>query len=111
MGDITIGDFWGIGSDMSFYNLKKEGISFVMLNSMKGNALFKISSSNLLFEERSIEEAIKHNVALKNKRITNHYRVLFFAMYKHSPQLALKLFTIAHRTMVWFRDQAFPVRK
>ena len=38
VGDITIGDFWGIGSDSRLYNTQKShgGISMVLLNNEKG---------------------------------------------------------------------------
>ncbi len=111
MGDLTIGDFWGIGNDLSFISQKKQGISLVMLNSMKGKTLFQSTESQLLFEERNMEEAVKHNRALNSRKTVNPHRTRFFAMYKHNPQLALNIFTLVHRKMVWIRDQLFPVRK
>ena len=110
MGDITLGDFWGIGRDFAFYDLKSEGISLVMLNSMKGKALFDVIGSSLLLEKRNIQEAINRNRALNGKNIVNRRRTRFFALYKRRPQLALNLFTIIHRTMVWLRNKIQPVK-
>lgn len=104
IGDITLGDFWGIGKDLSFDNLKKEGVSFVMLNSKKGKELFDSVKSDLLVDERSFNEASKNNSALNMRNIKKRTRTLFFLAYRTNPKIALNLFTCPHRIAVWFRD-------
>ena len=104
VGDITLGDFWGIGNNLSFNNIKKEGVSFVMLNSKKGKDLFGLIRANLLADERNLNEASKSNSALRGRNTNNRFRALFFLVYKCNPQIALHLFTLPHRLAVWFRD-------
>jgi coenzyme F420-reducing hydrogenase beta subunit len=105
LGDISLGDYWGLGNDSSLYQHKQKGVSLVLLNSIKGKSLFESICGNLLFEERTIEEAVSHNSALKNKTTQNCNRARFFAVYKRYPHLALSVFTVIHRTVVWFRDK------
>jgi len=105
VGDITLGDFWGIGKDLSFNNLKKEGVSFVMLNSKKGKELFDLIRANLLVDEQSLNEAARNNGALNMRNIKKRVRALFFLVYRINPQIALNLFTCPHRIAIWFRDK------
>lgn len=105
VGDITLGDFWGIGKDLSFDKLKKEGVSFVMLNSKKGKELFNSIRANLLVDERNLSEASKNNSALTMQNIKKRTRALFFLAYRINPKIALNLFTCPHRIAVWFRDK------
>jgi len=89
---------------LSFNNIKKEGVSFVMLNSKKGEDLFGLIRANLLADERNLNEASKSNSALRGRNTNNRFRALFFLVYKYNPQIALHLFTLPHRLAVWFRD-------
>jgi coenzyme F420-reducing hydrogenase beta subunit len=57
VGDITLGDFWGIGEIAKFNHTKKNGISLVLVNSIKGEKLLYISRKYLFLEKRTLEEA------------------------------------------------------
>lgn len=60
--DITLGDFWGLGNNNLNTDLSK-GISLVFINTEAGKFLF-----NDVFckkEERSLDEAVKGNAALR----------------------------------------------
>lgn len=104
VSDITLGDFWGIGEDLSFNHLRKEGVSLVMLNSEKGKGIFNSIKANLLVDERSLNEAVGNNSALRGQNSKNSLRALFFLVYKYNPKIALHLFTCPHRIAVWLRD-------
>ena len=57
MGDLTIGDFWGIGkSHPEFYSEK--GVSSVFVNTEKGQKLFDSIKSKALVINATLEEAM-----------------------------------------------------
>ncbi|QOX65170.1 4Fe-4S dicluster domain-containing protein [Anoxybacterium hadale] len=62
ISDITIGDFWGIGS------VQKEdlfqGISLVIVNSRRGELQFERIKDGIVWERRSLEEAAEGNSSL-----------------------------------------------
>lgn len=59
IGDITLGDFWGIGQDKPISEQHKLGCSLLSINSSKGLILFQNIKNNIFFEEREITETIK----------------------------------------------------
>lgn len=64
IGDITIGDFWGI--EKIYPRLyDKYGVSLVIINSLKGKMIFKELCSNLNFEEIPFS-IIKDTTTLNN---------------------------------------------
>ena len=84
ISDITIGDFWGLDKESSIYDSSSDGISLVMTNTVKGKELFNKIKKYCIYEERSINEATKHNGQLnnpmektkKNRIYTNNYEKL-----------------------------------
>lgn len=61
--DITIGDFWGLDDKaLDGYRGKK---SVVLINTDKGQRLFDSVKKDLIFEERSLNEAVNGNAQLK----------------------------------------------
>lgn len=64
ISDITICDFWGLGSEIPFEHPYTGSISAVLLNTKKGADFFSKSSANLFVEERPVSEAIKGNAQL-----------------------------------------------
>lgn len=60
IGDLTVGDFWGIDEGGLPFN-PKLGTSLVLVNSSKGAELFFQCSSRLAIIERSLEEALNGN--------------------------------------------------
>lgn len=59
IGDITLADFWGIGKKVPFNYETKNGISCVLINTEKGQALMQSVKEKVEMEARSIEEAIE----------------------------------------------------
>ena len=83
VGDITIGDFWGIGEDIPFQNKDKDGgISLVLVNTKKGEKIFNECKNELFLEKRPIEEAIKGNEQLREPSKRNHKNKQFKEEYK-----------------------------
>ncbi len=65
LGDITIGDYWGIGSRFPHLDDRK-GTSCVFVNTKTGQVIFnKIKSNFKTVEEKSVKDALKSNRVLK----------------------------------------------
>lgn len=58
VGDITLGDFWGIGKYAPKPDNYQFGCSLVSVNSKQGRQIFSAISNNIYFEERDINETI-----------------------------------------------------
>ena len=88
--DLTIGDFWGLGEDSKFFKEKDKGVSVMLPCTEKGNKLLKMISNTVIFESRSLGEAVNGNDQLmhsvnKDKRvekIKELYQGDFFNVYK-----------------------------
>lgn len=83
LGDITLGDFWGIGDFAPFHHSIRNGISLVLVNSEKGRLLFEKSSSQLYFEKRTMEEARYNKPQLSHPLPKPKNREQFFFDYNH----------------------------
>ncbi len=64
IGDITLGDFWGIGSEVPFERSVEEGVSLNLINSEKGARLVELCQKDAEYFERSLDEAQKGNPRL-----------------------------------------------
>lgn len=64
VGDITLADFWGIGSLAPFTTDTSKGCSMVLINSDKGQVLFSQIAEELIYEHRTWNEAINNNQQL-----------------------------------------------
>ena len=64
MGDISLGDFLGLGvlEKTDFY--QEKGISAVLLNSSKGVTLYSENSKNFVSEKRTLDEVCKMTPAV-----------------------------------------------
>lgn len=60
ISDITLADFWGIGSEAPFNYPVNKGVSLLLVNTDKGQ-LFLNKCDNLFMEERPLSEAINGN--------------------------------------------------
>ena len=64
VGDVTIGDFWGLKADVTDEE-KKKGISLLLVNTEKGRVLFDGIKKNCNYMERPVEEAVAGNGRLR----------------------------------------------
>lgn len=101
IGDITIGDFWGIGKAEPFENPENRRVSLVMVNSEKGEEWFEEVKLSLQFTERKPDEAVAGNPQL-NKPIAKPKQYETFkklyakksylkAMHRAFPKMRLRL--------------------
>ncbi|MBQ9813161.1 MAG: Coenzyme F420 hydrogenase/dehydrogenase, beta subunit C-terminal domain [Thermoguttaceae bacterium] len=66
VGDVSLGDFWGLGSEKSFEKSdeKERGVSLNLVNSDKGAKLVKLCENDAFWFKRSLNEAKKDNQGL-----------------------------------------------
>lgn len=81
ISDITICDFWGLGSKFPFNHPYTGAVSAVLINTEKGNNFFDMCKKRFFFEERPIEEAVLGNAQLrcptKESFKVDNYRKLY----------------------------------
>lgn len=92
IGDITLGDFWGI--EIEYPELlkknngkidEKKGVSCVLINTNKGRKYFDLIKENSVCEKVSLEKIIKHNKQLNSPTKCNvKYRNKIFEAYNKS---------------------------
>ena len=93
VGDLTVGDFWGIEKKHSDFPIKN-GTSLVMINSQKGTAIFNKIANKLTYVLSNYDEAILRNPSIAkptrkpNKMIDYSAQDLFEEKLK--PKLSLK---------------------
>jgi len=82
-GDLTIGDFWGIGSFKAEYN-DQLGTSCVLINNAKGEAVFNdvIKANSKLLQPVPFDFARRHNRFGKHMRVPAG-RKIFYHLLKH----------------------------
>ena len=88
VGDITLGDFWGLDKNSSISKkafIAQSPISLVMLNSQKGIAFFDSLKSHIEYEKRTIEEAIAVNSQLSHPIKDTFNSISFRKLYKEIP--------------------------
>jgi coenzyme F420-reducing hydrogenase beta subunit len=78
--DITIGDFWGLGSDAPIS--RKNGVSLVLINTQKGKTFWEACCQEFSFAERSLEEAVAGNHPLKFPAPRPKEREQFIKLYE-----------------------------
>ena len=80
--DITLGDFWGIGSEAPFDGDKTNGINAVLINTEKGKSIFNDISNDAVSYKRTLSEAVKGNTQLRNPAADNEYSKKFRQLCK-----------------------------
>lgn len=79
-GDISLGDFWGIGRRYPDYDDDK-GISMILVNNEKGVKLFDWITPDLRFRESDVDLALAGNRVLKEPILGEESRNRFYADY------------------------------
>lgn len=63
-GDITLGDYYGLGVVYPFQDDCQNGVNQVLINSQKGQWLIEQVKDNIIYYERPLKEALMFNVTL-----------------------------------------------
>lgn len=82
ISDITIGDFWGLGSETPWNYPYTGSISAVLINTEKGRKFWDECRERFFSEERSVEEAVKGNAQLNHPTPAHPKRAEFERLYK-----------------------------
>ena len=90
VGDLTIGDFWGLGKKNPFNQNSRGHVSVVLVNNAKGQYLIDVCSDNCVFVERALEEAVAGNHNLRNPSIAPNAEKFWSLYGKVDIQTALK---------------------
>lgn len=90
MGDITLGDFWGIDKEYpKLYD--KNGVSVVLVNSAKGERILKEIKSDIMLEEVEYEKVEKYADTLKSSCKRNEERDhIYKSIEEHGIEKTLK---------------------
>lgn len=65
IADLTLGDFWGLGSEIPFLHDRTKGVSLILTNTEKGKRLLERCSQRLFLERREVREAVEGNSQLR----------------------------------------------
>ena len=77
--DFTLADFWGLDPKAELGTEREKGVSMVLVESAKGQALFQTLSGRFGAVERPLEEAVTGNPRLASPLTHNPRREAFFA--------------------------------
>ena len=77
--DFTLADFWGLDPKAELGTEREKGVSMVLVESAKGQALFQTLSGRFGAVERPLEEAVAGNPRLASPLTHNPRREAFFA--------------------------------
>lgn len=109
VADITIGDFWGLGKYKPFMHNTSKGVSLLMVNSKKGEALLDKVKDQLFLEKRSFREAARDNHQLRENVAMPVRRCDFYMDIRSlSPLEVIKKYK--RRTPLWKKLLNFPLR-
>lgn len=85
--DITLGDFWGIDSSLD----DDKGTSMVMINSEKGEELFRLIKSKIVYYRKQLEDVVRGNEHLyKSVEISKDEEKFFCELDSSNFSLALE---------------------
>ncbi len=84
-GDITIGDFWGLGTSDKTMIKTGKGVNFVKINTSAGQNLFNeiIGHKMGIVEKHDLKEAIRKNQTLTKPMEYNRNRTRFFKHFEN----------------------------
>lgn len=109
VGDITIGDFWGFDKTKPFPVDTQNGLSVILVNTDKGVNFFSRINKNLIYQERSTEEAVKGNPQLNHPSTKNHnfekFRKLYLKRgFEKAAKKTLSIYKVAYN-ILFLRDK------
>ena len=81
ISDITLCDFWGLGSEKPFNHPYTGAVSAILVNNEKGESFLKQCQDKFFLEERPVSEAIKGNAQLNKPTSIHKLRKVFEEKY------------------------------
>lgn len=102
IGDITVGDFWGIKNQQNLPEISRNGISVVLVSTDKGQSLLDTVRPSLAIQTRPIEEAVSGNDQLQHP-VKNSFRAKFFrTLYPALPLRSAVLICVLDQKFITF---------
>lgn len=94
IGDITLGDLWGVDREYPELYNDNMGVSLILINTERGNEVFENAKTYITFKQVYFDKMKKYQIpSIQGKRFSPHYEVfmkdLSFLTY---PQLCKKWF-------------------
>lgn len=80
VGDLTIGDFWGLG-EIKTIKKPSKWVSLVLINTNKGDDFFNEIKNDFIIDRRSVDEAIMGNGRLQNAPGKSKDAIIFQNLY------------------------------
>lgn len=91
IGNLTIGDFWGLDREWERQYAPGTGVSLVMENDEIGEQALQECKECIEFHERTLEEAVNGNVQLRRPSMKHKAREQFMQDYKkHGYKYAMR---------------------
>ena len=94
VGDITIGDFWGLQNDFD----TQKGVNFIAVSTQKGKHLWAMIQNSVQFEARHLNEAVPFNHSLNSPANKPKEYERFKKIYKIMGAKAALLFAYPQKT-------------
>lgn len=82
ISDLTICDFWGLGTELPFEHPYTGSVSAVLINSDKGKVFFEQCRDRFFAEERPVAEAVRGNDQLNKPSAKHPARKAFEEKYR-----------------------------
>lgn len=82
ISDLTICDFWGLGTELPFEHPYTGSVSAVLINSDKGKVFFEQCRDRFFAEERPVAEAVRGNDQLNKPSAKHPARKVFEEKYR-----------------------------
>lgn len=93
VGDISIGDFWGIAREYpeiaSKWN-QNNGISCILMNNKQGKMLLEKYGMNIILEQTDLSRVVKHNAILSHPCNDNPDRLVVRKIYRESGYVGIE---------------------
>ena len=89
IADITIGDFFGLGTIKPFKKDTRNGVSQILVNSEKGRQALGANAARMFYEQRDLFECVAYNTSLWKPSPKNPRRKAFFRDFNSQPFEAL----------------------
>lgn len=100
VGDITIGDFWGIKNPEALPNESLNGISAVLVSTAKGQRLLDTIKPRLDIQKRPVKEAVDGNDQLQHPVKYTFRAKLFRTLYPTLPLRVAATLCVADKKFV-----------
>ena len=105
VGDLTIGDFWGVESEHPQYKNKIDsckGVSCVIVNNSQGSKMLKEMCVNIKLLPSKFEKVARENTQLNHPSPKSEKREIVLDIYKHGGYAAVEKWYRKHQGMKYY---------